>query len=93
MILIICRLLTATIILFTGHYAISTVPCSFVALVGHTGSGKSTPPAYYRGITPTRWAKFGWMGERSPLNHRVLRRGVVMVQQDPVVMADTFWLM
>lgn len=68
-----------------------TVPSrSFIALVGHTGSGKTTLAnllmGYYR-IPPGTLLLDGRPIER--LSHQVLRRGVAIVQQDPVVMADT----
>ncbi|MQJ74708.1 ATP-binding cassette domain-containing protein, partial [Escherichia coli] len=64
---------------------------SFVALVGHTGSGKSTLASLLMGYYPLTQGEIRLDGrEISSLNHRVLRQGVAMVQQDPVVMADTF---
>ncbi|VEA05509.1 Multidrug resistance-like ATP-binding protein mdlB [Salmonella enterica subsp. salamae] len=64
---------------------------SFVALVGHTGSGKSTLASLLMGYYPLTQGEIRLDGrEIASLNHRVLRQGVAMVQQDPVVMADTF---
>lgn len=62
-----------------------------MALVGHTGSGKSTLASLLMGYYPLTQGEIRLDGrEISSLNHRVLRQGVAMVQQDPVVMADTF---
>ncbi|HBC7343015.1 TPA: SmdB family multidrug efflux ABC transporter permease/ATP-binding protein [Citrobacter koseri] len=64
---------------------------SFVALVGHTGSGKSTLASLLMGYYPLIQGDIRLDGRSlSTLSHGVLRQGVAMVQQDPVVMADTF---
>ncbi|HEM7989110.1 TPA: SmdB family multidrug efflux ABC transporter permease/ATP-binding protein [Citrobacter koseri] len=64
---------------------------SLVALVGHTGSGKSTLASLLMGYYPLTQGDIR-LDDRSlsTLSHGVLRQGVAMVQQDPVVMADTF---
>ncbi|MTH44741.1 SmdB family multidrug efflux ABC transporter permease/ATP-binding protein [Intestinirhabdus alba] len=64
---------------------------SFVALVGHTGSGKSTLASLLMGYYPLSQGEIR-LNDRplQSLSHEVLRKGVAMVQQDPVVMADTF---
>ncbi|HDT2076023.1 MULTISPECIES: SmdB family multidrug efflux ABC transporter permease/ATP-binding protein [Enterobacter] len=64
----------------------------FVALVGHTGSGKSTLASLLMGYYPLSQGEIRLDGRPlASLNHNVLRKGVAMVQQDPVVMADTFY--
>ena len=70
-----------------------TVPSrSFVALVGHTGSGKSTLASLLMGYYPLTQGEIRLDGRPlSTLSHAVLRKGVAMVQQDPVVLADTFY--
>lgn len=63
---------------------------SFVALVGHTGSGKSTLASLLMGYYPVTRGEI-CLDDRpiSQLSHQTLRRGIAMVQQDPVVLADT----
>lgn len=70
-----------------------TVPSrSFVALVGHTGSGKSTLASLLMGYYPLTEGEIRLDGRPlSSLSHGALRKGVAMVQQDPVVLADTFF--
>lgn len=64
----------------------------FVALVGHTGSGKSTLASLLMGYYPVSQGEIRIDGRPlASLSHNVLRKGVAMVQQDPVVMADTFY--
>ena len=63
---------------------------SFIALVGHTGSGKSTLANLLMGYYPvTRGEILLDNRPLSQLTHQVLRRGIAMVQQDPVVLADS----
>ncbi len=66
-------------------------PRNFVALVGHTGSGKSTLANLMMGYYPLTQGKIKLDGRPlDSLSHQVLRQGIAMVQQDPVVMADSF---
>ncbi len=65
---------------------------SFVALVGHTGSGKSTLASLMMGYYPLTHGEIRIDGRPlASLSHSALRRGIAMVQQDPVVLADTFY--
>lgn len=65
---------------------------SFVALVGHTGSGKSTLANLLMGYYPLSNGEIRLDGRPlDTLSHSVLRQGVAMVQQDPVVLADSFF--
>ncbi|KFC08630.1 multidrug resistance-like ATP-binding protein [Trabulsiella guamensis ATCC 49490] len=70
-----------------------TIPSrSFVALVGHTGSGKSTLASLLMGYYPLTQGEIRLDGRPlSTLSHSALRQGVAMVQQDPVVMAESFF--
>jgi len=71
---------------------LSVPPRSFVALVGHTGSGKSTLANLLMGYYPLTKGEIRLDGRPlSALSHASLRKGVAMVQQDPVVMADSFF--
>ena len=64
----------------------------FVALVGHTGSGKSTRASLLMGYYPLTQGEIRLDGRPlAALSHNALRKGVAMVQQDPVVLADTFY--
>ncbi len=64
----------------------------FVALVGHTGSGKSTLANLLMGYYPLSKGEILLDGRSLPtLSHAALRDSVAMVQQDPVVLADTFF--
>ncbi|OKP04398.1 SmdB family multidrug efflux ABC transporter permease/ATP-binding protein [Xenorhabdus eapokensis] len=66
-------------------------PHGFVALVGHTGSGKSTLANLIMGYYPWQDGEIYLDGHPiSSLSHAVLRNGVAMVQQDPVVLATSF---
>jgi len=67
-------------------------PRSFVALVGHTGSGKSTLASLLMGYYPLIQGEIRLDGRPlATLGHSALRKGVAMVQQDPVVLADSFF--
>ncbi|KNC08539.1 multidrug ABC transporter ATP-binding protein [Klebsiella sp. RIT-PI-d] len=64
---------------------------SFIALVGHTGSGKSTLASLLMGNYPLTQGEIRLDGRPlASLSHATLRHGVAMVQQDPVVLADSF---
>ena len=64
----------------------------FVTLVGHTGSGKSTLASLLMGYYPLTQGEIRLDGRPlASLSHNALRKGVAMVQQDPVVLADTFY--
>ncbi|OCA56361.1 SmdB family multidrug efflux ABC transporter permease/ATP-binding protein [Photorhabdus namnaonensis] len=64
----------------------------FVALVGHTGSGKSTLANLLMGYYPWQKGEIYLDGRPvSSLSHSVLRNGIAMVQQDPVILADSFF--
>ncbi|MFH7828675.1 SmdB family multidrug efflux ABC transporter permease/ATP-binding protein [Kluyvera chengduensis] len=65
---------------------------SFVALVGHTGSGKSTLASLLMGYYPPDSGEIRLGGRPlQSLSHQVLRQGIAVVQQDPVVLADSFF--
>jgi len=63
---------------------------SFLALVGHTGSGKSTLANLLMGYYPVAEGTIQIDGRPlSSLSHQSLRQGISMVQQDPVVLAES----
>ncbi|MDT9587091.1 MAG: SmdB family multidrug efflux ABC transporter permease/ATP-binding protein [Candidatus Arsenophonus melophagi] len=62
----------------------------FVALVGHTGSGKSTIANLLMGYYPCQKGQILLDGRQlSSLSHRVLRSGITLVQQEPIILATT----
>jgi len=64
----------------------------FVALVGHTGSGKSSLANLMMGYYPITQGEIRLDGRPlTSLSHRTLRQSVAMVQQDPVLLADTLF--
>lgn len=72
------------------HISLQVPSRGFVALVGHTGSGKSTLANLLMGYYPLSEGEIRLDGRPlSTLSHRTLRQGVAMVQQDPVVMAES----
>ncbi|PVZ87328.1 multidrug ABC transporter permease/ATP-binding protein [Serratia sp. S1B] len=72
------------------HISLRVPSRGFLALVGHTGSGKSTLANLLMGYYPPNEGEIRLDGRLlSDLSHPVLRQGIAMVQQDPVVMAET----
>lgn len=64
----------------------------FLAIVGHTGSGKSTLVNLLMGYYAPDEGEIRLDGRPvASLHHDVLRHDVAMVQQDPVVLADSFY--
>jgi len=75
-----------------SHINLDVAPRDFVALVGHTGSGKSTLANLLMGYYPLNEGEILLDGRPlASLSHGALRQSVAMVQQDPVVLADTFF--
>jgi ABC-type multidrug transport system, ATPase and permease components len=73
-----------------SHISLEVPARGFVALVGHTGSGKSTLANLLMGYYPVTRGSIELDGRPLPqLSHEALRQSVAMVQQDPVVLADT----
>ncbi|PPI86323.1 SmdB family multidrug efflux ABC transporter permease/ATP-binding protein [Candidatus Pantoea edessiphila] len=64
--------------------------CSFVAIVGYTGSGKSTLANLLMGYYPIKHGEI-YLDNRpiNQLTHSVLRNGVSIVQQEPIILADS----
>lgn len=72
------------------HISLSVPSRGFVALVGHTGSGKSTLANLLMGYYPVESGEVRVDGRSlASLTHRTLRQGIAMVQQDPVVVAES----
>ncbi|HHQ4311163.1 TPA: SmdB family multidrug efflux ABC transporter permease/ATP-binding protein [Serratia fonticola] len=72
------------------HISLQVPSRGFVALVGHTGSGKSTLANLLMGYYPLSEGEIRLDGRPlSSLSHLTLRQGIAMVQQDPVVMAES----
>ncbi|HET9678752.1 MAG: SmdB family multidrug efflux ABC transporter permease/ATP-binding protein [Buchnera aphidicola (Tetraneura akinire)] len=63
---------------------------SFVAFVGQTGSGKSSLANLLMGQYPVENGEI-YLDDRriEKLSHNVLRNGISVVQQDPIILADT----
>ncbi|QCI18998.1 SmdB family multidrug efflux ABC transporter permease/ATP-binding protein [Buchnera aphidicola] len=64
---------------------------SFVAFVGHTGSGKSTLANLLMGYYPIKNGEI-YLDNKpiKSISHCILRESILMVQQDPIILADTF---
>ncbi|QCR36888.1 SmdB family multidrug efflux ABC transporter permease/ATP-binding protein [Nissabacter sp. SGAir0207] len=74
------------------HISLSVPSRGFVALVGHTGSGKSTLANLLMGYYPISEGQIRLDGRPlDTLSHQTLRQGVAMVQQDPVVLAESVY--
>ncbi|AHG21457.1 multidrug ABC transporter ATP-binding protein [Chania multitudinisentens RB-25] len=72
------------------HVSLTVPARGFVALVGHTGSGKSTLANLLMGYYPVDSGEVRVDGRPLPsFSHRTLRQGIAMVQQDPVVIAES----
>ncbi|QCI17283.1 SmdB family multidrug efflux ABC transporter permease/ATP-binding protein [Buchnera aphidicola (Aphis helianthi)] len=65
---------------------------SFVAFVGHTGSGKSTLANLLMGYYPIKHGEI-YLDDKpiNSISHCVLRKNILIVQQDPIILADTFF--
>ncbi|XBC43749.1 MAG: SmdB family multidrug efflux ABC transporter permease/ATP-binding protein [Buchnera aphidicola (Floraphis choui)] len=64
----------------------------FVALVGYTGSGKSTLSQLLMGYYPIKKGNI-YLDNRNinSLNKNVLRNGISIVQQDPIILDDSIF--
>ncbi|CAL4325510.1 SmdB family multidrug efflux ABC transporter permease/ATP-binding protein [Buchnera aphidicola] len=65
---------------------------SFVAFVGQTGSGKSTLANLLMGYYPIKNGRI-YLDDKSinSIDYNILRKNILMIQQDPIVLADTFF--
>ncbi|KAA9000054.1 SmdB family multidrug efflux ABC transporter permease/ATP-binding protein [Affinibrenneria salicis] len=74
------------------HISLHVPARGFVALVGHTGSGKSTLANLLMGYYPVEQGEIRLDGRPvASLSHWALRQSVAIVQQDPVVLADSMY--
>ncbi|MFC3394805.1 SmdB family multidrug efflux ABC transporter permease/ATP-binding protein [Brenneria rubrifaciens] len=74
------------------HISLTIPDRAFVALVGHTGSGKSTLVNLLMGYYSPKEGQIRLDGRPlQTLSHQVLRHNVAMVQQDPVVLAESMY--
>ncbi|PWC15044.1 multidrug ABC transporter permease/ATP-binding protein [Brenneria roseae subsp. americana] len=74
------------------HISLTIPTRGFVALVGHTGSGKSTLANLLMGYYSPNEGEIRLDGRPlQTLSHQVLRQNVAMVQQDPVVLAESMY--
>ncbi|WP_343152568.1 SmdB family multidrug efflux ABC transporter permease/ATP-binding protein [Buchnera aphidicola] len=65
---------------------------NFIAFVGHTGSGKSTLANLLMGYYPIKKGKIFIDGNNiNSLSYQTIKEGILMVQQDPIILADTFF--
>ncbi|WP_225639274.1 SmdB family multidrug efflux ABC transporter permease/ATP-binding protein [Candidatus Profftia sp. (ex Adelges kitamiensis)] len=64
--------------------------CGFVALVGHTGSGKTTLANLLMGYYPVNSGEV-YIDKRliSTLSHKVLCEGIAIVQQEPNILTES----
>ncbi|ATA24931.1 multidrug ABC transporter permease/ATP-binding protein [Brenneria goodwinii] len=75
------------------HISLTIPERGFVALVGHTGSGKSTLANLLMGYYLPDEGEIRLDGRPlQTLSHQVLRHNVAMVQQDPVVLAESMYM-
>ncbi|MGG2140437.1 SmdB family multidrug efflux ABC transporter permease/ATP-binding protein [Symbiopectobacterium sp. RP] len=75
-----------------NHISVQVPARGFVALVGHTGSGKSTLASLLMGYYQPDEGMIR-LDDRplTSLSHQALRQNVAMVQQDPMVLADSLY--
>ncbi|WP_422667373.1 SmdB family multidrug efflux ABC transporter permease/ATP-binding protein [Buchnera aphidicola] len=65
---------------------------SFFAFVGHTGCGKSTLANLLMGFYPIQKGQIYL--DNKPINsisHKILRKDILMVEQNPIILSDTFF--
>ncbi|CAL4324930.1 SmdB family multidrug efflux ABC transporter permease/ATP-binding protein [Buchnera aphidicola] len=65
---------------------------NFIALVGHTGCGKSTLANLLMGFYEIKHGQIYL--DNKPINsidHDILRKNILMVEQEPIILADTFF--
>ncbi|MGK2946610.1 MAG: SmdB family multidrug efflux ABC transporter permease/ATP-binding protein [Candidatus Malihini olakiniferum] len=75
-----------------NHISLQVPECGFVALVGHTGSGKSTLASLLMGYYAPHEGEICLDGRPLvSLSRHVLRQNVAIVQQDPIVLADSLY--
>lgn len=74
------------------HISVQVPARGFVAMVGHTGSGKSTLASLLMGYYQPDEGEIR-LDDRplTSLSHQALRQNVAMVQQDPMVLADSLY--
>lgn len=74
------------------HISVQVPARGFVALVGHTGSGKSTLASLLMGYYQPDEGEIR-LDDRplTSLSHQALRQNVAIVQQNPMVLADSLY--